>query len=397
MMGIGKAAAEGDEVIVEKEVVEVEREVVVEECKEVIVQTGLTDADMAAIEGKIEQERIEFEQQALAERKALEEQKELAEDEKRKLLEDIATRQKEKEDAAAEQASMLQKVKAMEEKMLVGSQVLEKAMLQEQDLRKAAIEVEDRKREEARIKEELEQQHEEKLYLEEKYVSAEEQVQKMTAKLEKLWNRKKQTEQEIQDLQQEFQLEREDMLETIRELHKQVKLVSLTIDQFIPMEHYQQIYERAHWDESSDEWIIQRLEFAGNRIRPQSKVPDDSREGKGTAHGKLLRGTNSDRTPPREDLLRVDRPNVYYMYTEDGGAQRCEVREGTKSPSKTRGTGRMKSAGRPGTASRKGRAVKSSAGHTASDMALGASLAFSQEPDIEEVTPFPRARGLVIR
>merc|ERR1719478_724161 len=53
----------------------------------------------------------------------------------------------------------------------------------------------------------------------------------------------------------------------------------------------------------------------------------------------------------------------------------------------------MKSAGRPGTASRKGRAVKSSAGHTASDMALGASLAFSQEPDIEEVTPFPRVRG----
>lgn len=80
----------------------------------------------------------------------------------------------------------------------------------------------------------------------------------MTAKLEKLWHRKKETEQEIQDLQQEFQLEREDMLETIRELHKQVKLVSLTIDQFIPMEHYQQIYERAQWDESSDEWI--RLE-----------------------------------------------------------------------------------------------------------------------------------------
>ncbi|CAL1149179.1 unnamed protein product, partial [Cladocopium goreaui] len=83
---------------------------------------------------------------------------------------------------------------------------------------------------------ELEQQQEEKLELEEKYSSTEEQVQKMTAKLEKLWNRHKQTQEEVQDLQQEFQTEREDMLDTIRDLRKEVKLVCLTIENFIPPE-----------------------------------------------------------------------------------------------------------------------------------------------------------------
>ena len=48
------------------------------------------------------------------------------------------------------------------------------------------------------------------------------QVTKLTSKLEKLWDRHKQTQEEVEDLQQEFQTQREDMLETIRELRKEV-------------------------------------------------------------------------------------------------------------------------------------------------------------------------------
>merc|ERR1740123_2602007 len=107
---------------------------------------------------------------------------------------------------------MMQQLKAMEEKMLVGTRVMEKAMEQETELRRAEIEVEEKKREEQRMKEELEAAAEEKMNLEEKYTSKEEQVQKMTAKLEKLWNRHKGAQQEIEDLQQEFQNEREDLL-----------------------------------------------------------------------------------------------------------------------------------------------------------------------------------------
>merc|ERR1719361_2764647 len=118
------------------------------------------------------------------------------------------------------------------------------------------------------MKEEFQSEREEKLNLEEKYASAEEQVQKMTAKLEKLWNRHKQTQQEIQDLQREFQSEREDMLETIRDLRKEVKLVCLTIENFVPIEHYKNIERLAEYDESTDEWFINNIDLAGNRVRP---------------------------------------------------------------------------------------------------------------------------------
>merc|ERR1719436_1345627 len=138
------------------------------------------------------------------------------------------------------------------------------------------------------MKSELKEQVEEKTILEEKYASAEEQVQKMGVKLEKLWHRHRQTQQEIQDLQKEFQAEREDMLETIRDLRKEVKLVCLTIENFVPMEQYQQIVERAHYDESTDEWMINNIDLAGNRVRRHGKrILDD---GGGDSPRTLLRG-----------------------------------------------------------------------------------------------------------
>jgi len=275
---------------------------------------------------------------------------------------------------------------------LVGSQVMEKAMQQEAELKKAALEVEERTRQEARAKEELENQMEEKLNLEEKYTSSEDQVAKMTAKLEKLWTRHKDTQSEISDLQTEFQQEREDMLETIRDLRKEVKLVCLTIENSIPMEHYQQIVERAHYDESTDEWVINNIELSGNKIRPHRKrMPaDDERD----ANSALLRG-NPESHDQNAELLMNERPNVYFVYTEDGGAQRAEARTHL-SPTKQAKNQRMKSAGRPGTASRKGRAVKSA---TAAGGATPLSnFLHSPEPEEDEgnmAHAFPKARGIV--
>jgi kinesin family protein 3/17 len=194
-------------------------------------------------------------------------------------------------------------------------------------------------------------------------------------------------------LQKEFQQEREDMLETIRDLRKEVKLVCLTIENFIPMEHYQQIVERAHYDESTDEWVISNIEISGNRIRPKHKRVAENPER--DANAALLRG-NPENQDQNAEMLMNERPNVYFVYTEDGGAQRAEARTHL-SPTKQQKNQRMKSAGRPGTASRKGRPVKSAA-------AAGGAMPLSNflhSPDPEEddgsagMQAFPKARGLV--
>uniref|UniRef100_A0A7S1SCL8 Kinesin-like protein n=1 Tax=Alexandrium catenella TaxID=2925 RepID=A0A7S1SCL8_ALECA len=379
------------QVIVEKEVVEVEKVIEVEKTVEKIVSTGVTEEDMAAIQANLEEERLQMEQAMAEEKRKIEEDQRLAEEDKQKLLEELQERKSRKEEEEKAHEQMVQKLKAMEDKMLVGTQVMEKAMQQESELRKAQMDMEEKRRAEQRMKEELEEQEQEKLNLEEKYASSEEQVQKMTAKLEKLWNRHKQTQQEVQDLQREFQMEREDMLESIRDLRKEVKLVCLTIENFIPMEHYKNIERLAEFDESTDEWVINNIDLAGNRVRPhRRRILDDG--GDGTSPRALLRGPNPEGEHNPEIGLVNERPNVYFVYTEDGGAARAESKA-QSSPPKPHKNQRTKSAGRPGTASRKGRAVKAgNSGPAATSM----NFLHSPEPEGDDApAAFPKARGLV--
>ena len=54
--------------------------------------------------------------------------------------------------------------------------------------------------------------------------SLQDEVEAKTKKLKKLWSKFQQSKTEIKDLTEEFQGEREGMLETIRDLTRQLKL-----------------------------------------------------------------------------------------------------------------------------------------------------------------------------
>lgn len=387
-----KGPAPAPEVIVEVETVEKVVEVVNEEVVEKVVQVGISEEQLAEMEREAEEEARAIEEKFNQEAAAILANTDMAEQKKAELVAQLEAAQREREAEAEAQKEMAEKLKSMQALMLQGTQVMEKAMQQEQELTKAEAEETERKRQEERLREELEAQKEMQLDLEEKYASAEEQAQKMVSKLEKLYHRHKQTQTEIADLKEEFQQEREDMLDTIRELRKEVKLVCLTIENFIPMDQYQQITDRARYDEGSDEWEIAGIHMAGNKMRPNGRPIDEYAHENGAASpGALLRG--SDNFSNGKHAADNSRPNVYFAYTEDGGAQRSE----RPSPSPTKPK-RTKSAGRPGTASRTGRAVKSSSTAQApeQDPRRMNHLMHSQMPQ-EDMTAqnFPKARGLV--
>jgi hypothetical protein len=85
--------------------------------------------------------------------------------------------------------------------------------------------------------------------------------------LKKVWRRYQAAQTEIRDLTEEFQREKEDMLESIRELNKLLKLKQLVLDNFVPREELERIEARAVWDEETDDWTLHRLELSGNRLR----------------------------------------------------------------------------------------------------------------------------------
>ena len=119
----------------------------------------------------------------------------------------------------------------------------------------------------------MEEEEEARLGLEEKYSSLQEEVEGKGRKLKKLWTKYKAAQSEIRDVQAEFSREKEDILETVRELSRQLKLKQLIMSTYIPLEQLSKIERRSEWDEATETWRIARLQYAGNSMRAKRREP----------------------------------------------------------------------------------------------------------------------------
>merc|ERR1719454_1167097 len=119
----------------------------------------------------------------------------------------------------------------------------------------------------------IQEQEDEQLGLQDRYQSQEDQSQKLTAKLEKLWNKFKRAKQELTDVQTEFQTEKEDILEAVRDLTRDIRLKSLILESFVPPEEVKMLEEGAVWSEDDGVWKFElKLNLAERPRRPGSAV-----------------------------------------------------------------------------------------------------------------------------
>ncbi len=130
--------------------------------------------------------------------------------------------------------SLTQKLQDMEAQLMIGGKIADKAAKQEAALRKAEQDLIAKREKELVLARQMAEKEEENFQLNEKYSSLQEEVQSKTKKLKKLWFKYQQAKSEIDDLNCEFQDEKNDFLETIRDLNRQMKLKDLIITNFIP-------------------------------------------------------------------------------------------------------------------------------------------------------------------
>jgi phage regulator Rha-like protein len=71
---------------------------------------------------------------------------------------------------------------------------------------------------------------------------------------------------ELEDAAEMIHREREDLMDRIRELTREIRLKHLIIDQFIPASEYMKIERRAEWSDQANEWIIPNVEYTGNNM-----------------------------------------------------------------------------------------------------------------------------------
>ena len=137
-------------------------------------------------------------------------------------------------DTENQRLDLQMQLKKMEAELMIGGEIANNAAKQEAALRKANLEIISSELARKMNEQKMNEQEEDKLHLEEKYSSLAEEVASKTRKLKKVWHKYQQAKVEIKDLDHEFLDEKNEMLDSIRDLTKQLKLKEFVISNFIP-------------------------------------------------------------------------------------------------------------------------------------------------------------------
>eukprot|EP00277_Geminigera_cryophila_P008226 CAMPEP_0179417520 /NCGR_PEP_ID=MMETSP0799-20121207/7412_1 /TAXON_ID=46947 /ORGANISM="Geminigera cryophila, Strain CCMP2564" /LENGTH=722 /DNA_ID=CAMNT_0021190537 /DNA_START=61 /DNA_END=2229 /DNA_ORIENTATION=- len=236
--------------------------------------------------------------------KISEEEREKAEEEIKKKEEMLACERMERQRLAAQ-------LTAMEEKLVMGHADEDTARQKEEELIRAQVELEERRLVQDRLNEQLREKEELAAAAEEKFSSVQDEATVKTKKLKKLWSRYEETKGEVHELQKEFQQEKEDLLDTIREQDRQLKLLNLIVTNFVPPEEKRKIERRCRYDEDASEWKVEQASTLGATTkRPISAVTGAKRPSSAVARAAHRLGSDNPRFRGENIIqLELDMPD----------------------------------------------------------------------------------------
>ncbi|XP_045505731.1 kinesin-like protein KIF3A isoform X3 [Colias croceus] len=174
-----------------------------------------------------------------------------------------------------QQEELKDKLQRLESKVLVGGEnLLDRADAQRRLLEQAARELEQRKLIELRLQEDLQKKEAERLDLEERYSSLQEENAAKTRKLKRAVQLLNSAKAELADQQREQQREMEGILDGIRALKRELQLADLVLDSYIPKEYQTLIDQYVHWNEQLGEWQVKCVAYTGNNMAPHQAHVD---------------------------------------------------------------------------------------------------------------------------
>ncbi|XP_048589279.1 kinesin-like protein KIF3A [Nematostella vectensis] len=303
---------------------------------------------IAEMKAKIEAEKLQ-----------LQEKKDMAEEEKNAVAKELEKREKDLMEAEEEQNKLQERLKAVESKIIVGGvNLLEKAKEQELLLEESAKELAERRERQENLQKLIKEKEQERIDIEEKYASLQEEASGKTKKLKKVWTMLMSAKSEMADQQQEHQRETEGLLENIRELRRELQRQVLIIDSFIPVEFQELVEQNKLWNDEIGEWQLRYIAYTGNNMRRATPSPDPKDKHK--------------------DVNDTDISGVYLSYNQVG------YPSSSQDPSRPK-TGRPKTAGRPKTSKKKRASSSTDAGATNN----------STSENKEDAANFPQSRRLL--
>jgi hypothetical protein len=215
-----------------------------------------------------ESQLISMQEMVNKEKDAILASKDLEESEKKRLMQEALAREAELDKERLARNVMAEKLAEMEKKLLVGGvNILDQHQQQQIELARKAQELEEKIRKQRELERDLNENEEINLQREESFSNLQEEAAAKTKKLKRLWTMYTDQKSELKDLKNEQQREREDLLETVREMTNEIKLRQTVIQGYVPPEELEIIYDVSEYDHISEKWNIAHLEFAGNNER----------------------------------------------------------------------------------------------------------------------------------
>lgn len=304
--------------VVEQEIIEVEKVV-----EKIVIEKGVSVQEAQEIAARAQREKEEVLKQTQAHLALAAQDKALAEQEKRQVEEKLA---KERELAAqleAQQKALHENLAQLQAQVLVGGN--ERAMQaakREDELRRKKLELEERKRQELLLARELAAKEESNLMREEQYQSLQEEAEAKTRKLKKVYAKVKEALAEVKAVEKAHAREREDLLDTVRQLAAQLKLKTLVLERFAPPELVALLETQClRWRDDEDDYVLEVApEKAGNNVRRAvvaSSTGGSGSNGNGSCyHGRPPTASSLRRPETTSDKQRARRKSATPM--DDG-------------------------------------------------------------------------------
>uniref|UniRef100_A0A915LIW1 DNA polymerase delta catalytic subunit n=1 Tax=Meloidogyne javanica TaxID=6303 RepID=A0A915LIW1_MELJA len=192
--------------------------------------------------------------------------------EHQRLVDDLLSREEELKRNKSEREKLMHKLVAIERQIIVGGEnMIEKAERQAQLLDAGNRDLEHARQTEQVLNERLRSQQAEQIDIGEQSNSLQEQAQSLNKKLKKVWTQYMQAKSELQDQEMEHHRETESLLESIRQLQRELLYANLVIDSFIPDNQMNYIEQFVNWNEEIGDWQLKCIAYTGNNIKHENK------------------------------------------------------------------------------------------------------------------------------
>jgi kinesin family protein 3/17 len=148
----------------------------------------------------------------------IEKNADMAQAEKDRLIKELRANAEAEEKAKRKKEKMIKRLRKMEEKMVVGNQAAEIAKNQKKELKKTRKDLQAEINQQTELEMKLQEEEDESMMIKERFASLAEELEFQSNKLMRLIQKYEEAAHLLQNIEDDFDRERNDMYDTIYEL-----------------------------------------------------------------------------------------------------------------------------------------------------------------------------------